>query len=651
MANTSSAPPFKVKAIFDYASPHDDDLNFPADEVITVTEEEDADWYYGEYTDRSTGALKQGIFPKNFVERIVVELPPRPSARPAAKKKPVEEHQHQEPPLQYDQPPPQTYASPPTINTAASSSSRPSTASTVASPISAAPKPELRSPPRVAEEPRQEERRAPAASPPQAPKPAFAPKPPQAEGQKAAGGSSKPPPPEKPASFKDRLALFNKASAAPIAPYNPHKPPVNFIKKPFVAPPPSKNSYVPPPTQHVPKPKRDEDSNYIRAEASEDTSRRSVEQERDREEERPKLALKDRIALLQTQQLDPSGGLGGGKQKRPPKPKRAESEQTMSEIGTEEIAHSAPILEETYHERKSYDSARDPETEESTKKSIDLARDDQSSAGDADASSVAEEHSVHRVRPSTATREGKSDDGDDEGANDDTPDVASDDDDEEIDPEVARKIALRERIAKMSGGMGMHGMFGPPMGIPMGAPPAAPPKKKKSSGAKTQEHEEEEERPPTSHSTQAAPVALPFVMPRVQSPPVVEREESSEEETARDTVGTGRKISDERSSDEEVDVEDLKPMPPQSPPMHPLGPRPMPTSPKVEKAAPMSPPMLPQGRVPLVCCPEICSSCCVERPAPPPPPVPSERPAPPPPPMVERMNFPYDKGEAVADTE
>lgn len=634
MANTSTAPPFKVKALFDYNSPHDDDLNFPADEIITVTEVEDDDWYYGEYTDKPSGTLKQGIFPKNFVERIVVELPPRPTRSGGGRKKQEQEQQED-----YGAKSPTSYAPPPqqlpAVNTAAGGS-RPSTSSTVASPVAReAPKQaEVRSPPR--EEPRaapQQERPSPT-SPPPAPKPtpAFTSKPavqPSVEEKKPASG--KPPPPEKPSSFKDRLALFNKASTAPIAPYNPHKPPVNFIKKPFVAPPPSKNSYVPPPNQHVQKPKRDEDSNYIRTETTEDTSRRSAEQERDKEEERPKLALKDRIALLQTQQLDPTG-LPGGKPKRPPKPKRTESEQTTGEGNTEEITHSAPIHEEAGNERRSHDSTRDLEPEEQEtvsrpKKSMDIGQDDhgaaESSAGDADVSSIAEETStVHRARPATAQREDKSDDGDDEGANDDTPDVPSDDDDdEEIDPEVARKIAIRERIAKMSGGMGMHGMFGPPMGgMPMGGPPP-PPKKKKNTSPKTVREDEDqprrsadgggehEERPMASSSqAQAQPVALPFAMPRVQSPPVVEKEQSDseDEEPARDTVGTGKKILDEYDSDEEVDVEDLKPQPPQSPPhQHPHGPRPMPVSPKAdrsipERAVPVSPPMLPQGMSPSI---------------------------------------------------
>ena len=41
---------YKVKAVYDYSSPHDDDLSFTIGQIITVTEEEDQDWYVGEYT-------------------------------------------------------------------------------------------------------------------------------------------------------------------------------------------------------------------------------------------------------------------------------------------------------------------------------------------------------------------------------------------------------------------------------------------------------------------------------------------------------------------------------------------------------------------------------------------------------------------------
>jgi hypothetical protein len=432
--------------------------------------------------------------------------------------------------------------------------------------------------------------------------------------EKAAPASSKPPPPEKPASFKDRLALFNKGSAAPIAPFNPHKPPVNFIKKPFVPPPPSKNAYVPPPIQHTPKPRRDEDSNYSRQEPEEPQMRGTTEQGRNKEDERPKMGLKDRIALLQTQKLDPTG-LGGGKPKRPPKPKRNESERTMED---DQVIHTPS--EDVAHGRKSHDSTgpaevEEPESTSRPKRSTDFTREDLamegSSAGDADISSASgytgEETITSRGRPPTSShREDKSDDGDDEGANDDTPDNP-DSDEEDIDSEMARKMAIRERIAKMSGGMGMHGMFGPPMGMPMGGPPPPPPQKKGTSSSKPSKEDDdslrrssndgdESENKGSSDYAQAPPVALPFALPnRIQSPPAVELEsESEDEKPAKDSAGTGRRVSEEYTKDE-VDIEDINPQPPQVQP-HPQGPRPMPGSPILEKRnSQISPSSIPQG--------------------------------------------------------
>ncbi|KAI1407775.1 hypothetical protein F5Y13DRAFT_205706 [Hypoxylon sp. FL1857] len=68
---------FKVKAVYDYASEHEDDLSFKANQIITVTDKVGADWYDGEYVDRS-GIKKKGIFPRNLVERYRPPVPPRP---------------------------------------------------------------------------------------------------------------------------------------------------------------------------------------------------------------------------------------------------------------------------------------------------------------------------------------------------------------------------------------------------------------------------------------------------------------------------------------------------------------------------------------------------------------------------------------------
>src|SRR5579871_1956053 len=82
-----SSHPFKVKAVFEYSSPHDEDLNFPEGQIITVTEDDEEDWYTGEYVDAS-GVKKEGIFPRNFVEKFEPTAPPRPMRAPKPKKEP-----------------------------------------------------------------------------------------------------------------------------------------------------------------------------------------------------------------------------------------------------------------------------------------------------------------------------------------------------------------------------------------------------------------------------------------------------------------------------------------------------------------------------------------------------------------------------------
>jgi hypothetical protein len=75
---------FKVKALYDYHPLHEDDLHFGIGQIITITEEEDENWYLGEYTD-SSGTIKNGLIPRNLVERYAPELPPRPTRVRASK--------------------------------------------------------------------------------------------------------------------------------------------------------------------------------------------------------------------------------------------------------------------------------------------------------------------------------------------------------------------------------------------------------------------------------------------------------------------------------------------------------------------------------------------------------------------------------------
>jgi hypothetical protein len=114
---------------------------------------------------------------------------------------------------------------------------------------------------------------------------------------------------------------------------------------------------------------------------------------------------------------------------------------------------------------------------------------------------------------------------------------------DEMDAETRRKLELRERMAKMSGGMGMPGMFG---GIPMGG---LPPKKKKSTGDSRKAEDSEE---PSVPQQRVAMFPMPG-MP-VRSPEPENRQLAVEKEDENDHPVTGA-----HAADEVPDVEDVTP--------------------------------------------------------------------------------------------
>lgn len=561
-----SDPPFKVKALYDYSSPHEDDLSFPADEVITVTAIEDDDWYLGGYIDKASGTKKEGIFPKNFVERIVVEVPARPVRTSRRKTLDLPAPQDPSPaiPLPEKERSQAPAASPPL-------SPVPADNPIEQPPLSKASEPKPPPPPPV-EEPKHISKPVETPKPPPAaakPPPTPAPAPAAAS---LPSSSNKPPPPDKPSSssFKDRLALFNKSGAVPVTPFNPLKPRTEFVKKPFVPAPPSKNAYVPAPISHAPKLKRDEEARPPPVPPPVEPSvKASGELDRDLEENKPKQSLKERIAMLQTQQLDPHA-LPIGKPKPKPKPKKVVTEREHED--TETVVPHSPagensgkLFDDDAHVEKGLEVEDQPVN--SRKRSVDVRKEDISddmSVGDGEGSSISFNPN-ERLRHQALAHQ--SDFGDDEGAND-TPDAPDSEDDEEedteeLDPEVQRKIALRERMMKMSGGMGMmHGMFGPPPVVPMGG--GVPAKRKKSTGGRSvggDDNEEHEERSPDIPPP--IPV-LPFALPKAQSPSTIEQDSEGEEDVQE--ASAARKIPQDLSSDEAEGTQ----------PVHPHGPRSMP---------------------------------------------------------------------------
>lgn len=583
-------PPFHVKALYEYSSPHEDDLGFPSDQVITVTEEEDADWYYGEYEDAS-GLKREGLFPKNFVKMYEPETPPRPS-RLSRSRKDLE---------------------PPVLPNEDIRNDRPG----LAQPPTEMPKREdamLAALPNATKAPRSPE------IPVAAPAMNMATKPTSSVNTKL------PPPPvtEKQVigSFQDRINAFNK----PTAPVAPTKPgglgaPVasSFIKKPFIAPPPSKNAYIAPPREPPPQRfyRREEDPEIMNQSSSnieheERGGPPQIQASVDEDEDLPKpTSLKERIALLQKQQREQAARHAESAQKkekpkRPPK-KRMESHEVNvdeeDQAGTERLerADTSETLrkrsidmprEEVRHAARS--ATRSHKSREATPLASPTAahlRDPPSDANDADQSGAGdtedgEEASTGRddsdekprrkgfapPHKSQAATPHSTDVGDEE-------DTADEDDREQVDvdPEVRRRIEIRERMAKMSGGMGMAGMFGPPGGIS----PMVPKKQgSKSSERKALDNSTSAGYPDTP-AARAPPVPL-VPMPgsqRVRSPEY----ECDSLEDGKGEIENHRYITKAQDPDEVSNVEDRRE-------------KPLPASRLVERAIPTSP--IPQSEFP-----------------------------------------------------
>lgn len=539
-----------MKAIFEYTSPHDDDLHFPNGQIITVTEEEDADWYAGEYLD-SSGAKQEGIFPRNFVEKYEPTAPPRPTRVNRAKKEPE-------------------------------------TASPVVAPEPVrepAPEPEIQ-PEEVPEAPVAQERQPP---PPQAapqvkpPKPASPPPPPAVTKPPPIQKPTSPPVSEKPSggSFRDRIAAFNKA-APPPAPFKPAGFSAgasnNFIKKPFVAPPPRKDAYIPTPREPPPQKiyRREEDPEIA---AKENESQEQAERagllptspsNNDGEEQPKPTSLKERIALLQKQQMEQASRHADAAQKKE-KPKRPPKKRTESHEATEEGDTASLERPETGDRpgKVSMDSVREdgapPRRTKSSHGSVPPI-DDGNEADMSGAAETAEEledtgkddsDDKPRVRPppppirAPAAPAVEPDVGEEEGAVEEPSLVEAEEGEEEddVDPEIRRKEELRARMAKMSGGMGMHGMFGGPM--PMAAP--LPPKNKKPSLPLPKRGSTAGSDSIASPIASAPPVPmipLPGLF-RAQSPEIIEKQPDSEEKK--------KPVSSARPDDVVPDIEEVVP--------------------------------------------------------------------------------------------
>ncbi|KZF25532.1 hypothetical protein L228DRAFT_265999 [Xylona heveae TC161] len=673
-----SAPPFKVKAIFEYTSEHEDDLNFPEGQILTVIEAEEADWYFGVYTDAS-GDKKEGLFPRNFVEKYEPEPPPRPTrSRPKSHIEPAPSAVaaatstpgSAEPPKQEAE---EVHPSSATKVEGAAEKSSKQSIDAVSKSTGIGALPPVSSPPQASGQVP-----APASSleTSNEPEAQLAPKGSQAAPKSEPVASTKPPPPavaEKPAgsSFKDRIAAFNKPAAPPIAPFKPGgtgSSGASFIKKPFVAPPPSKDSFVPPPREPPPQKtyRREEDPEAVAKHEEASVPKpapvsdlRSSDAPQEQQEDQPKpTTLKERIALLQKQQLEAQtrhaeAAQKKEKAKRPPPKKREESyeepgvvsggeapepeslpspgttRKPSMDIGAEEVPSPAA-------RRKSWRSSQHLASPDVQPKEFfsDANDADQSAAGetteDAGETSTGRDtsdekpHARPHVPPVRAPEAPahETDVGDEED-NADEEEEGEEEEEEDIDPEIKRRMEIRERMAKMSGGMGMHGMFGMPMGMPP-VPSAGGATKKPKPPAERRKSEHE----PSSPALHAPPVPIMPIpgMQRPKSPePKPEQPEVEKEEEPEPSLAAQRapeEVADIEDVEKKAETEDETP-PPVPPHTTGRAAPPLPPVPHEDHSVPVPPHSARRPSLP----PPIPSG----RPAPPPPPIES-RPAQPPPP-------------------
>jgi hypothetical protein len=568
----------KVKAVYEYTSEEPDDLSFPVGQVINITEEIDADWYEGEYTD-TVGVKHSGIFPNNFVERYEPEIPLRPT-RPARAKQdaqpaavPIAAPREPEPePEPEPQPEHQLASREENYNPPVPAASKPQPPPVVIPAVPAKATDEVRSPRSAISE----------KSPIAQAEPVVAPIP--APSEPVSAESRKAPPPVAPKSnaFKDRIAAFNQPAAAPVLPFQPqgHKSQPSFIKKPFVAPPPSSSAYIPPLQKQEPvqKPYRREEDPEIQQRQEEDRAaaeaagfREDTQQgQEEGDEDAPKpQSLKERIALLQKQQAEQAQRrAGGGEKKEKKTPARKASEQAAEDDNDELERVRSPG-----DERQSMDASRErprvPSAHRRPQEPMSPLPDapqheiisggeeaDQSAAGETtedDAETIGPGDSDAKPMPprraSTVPKEETT-----AGVEQETPEDTEEDEDS-VDEETRRREELRQRMAKMSGGMGMAGMFGPPGGMP--TPSKSAPKKRASTKDSNRQASGDTQSPISPSEQQRMPMMPIPGMQRVQSPHSEESRRSVEKEREPEAYS----ISGQRHPDVVPDVEDVKPEP------------------------------------------------------------------------------------------
>jgi hypothetical protein len=469
-------PPFLVKSLYPYESDHPDDLAFQEGQTIQVEVIEDEDWFTGSFVDDESG--KSGMFPRNFVEVVPSKTtgrrppPVPPSAGAAASTSEIQDE-----PLQ--KPSAATVEREPEAKPAVEKED----VSQKLKDVSISDKQEVEQPP---QEPIEE------------PEPIKEPEPvkeAEPEPVKKVEPEVEAPKPKKKSAFQDRIAAFNNQNDAPPTPLFQQPKPRSFVNKPYVPPP---SSYVPtapkspPPTgvnKTAPPPPPPQES--------ESTPARNDEKEGGEEEEEesvPKMSLKDRIKMLEQQQKEEQERMEAAAAKKKQKAKaKKETAEPQEQIGDlPEVEPTSTGHSDTSQPRRSssIDEPRRVSIDEHSSEAPETVYEEQEQPQQP----PPPPHQPHAASEEHADREDEDEEDEEESS-------------EEEDEEEAKRIALRERMAKISGGMGMNlGMILPGAGLP----PASKPKTKKK---KKHAEEEGESREVQEGGDEETPVPQPAAVP------------------------------------------------------------------------------------------------------------------------------------------
>ncbi|BFZ53763.1 assembly of actin patch protein [Savitreella phatthalungensis] len=500
--------PYKVKALYEYASEHADDLTFQPGQHIIVEAVEDEEWLRGSYED-DHGVQHKGIFPKNFVQEVRrAPAPPSvSSSQPAQAHALVEEA---EKPLS---------STDPGKDSAQSASISTNTRDEEETPDMAASSTKDLEVPFAASEVKAEEPvpgpvplSSAHASAGTSVAPISIPASSSISPREPASAKSPPTPSVKSSSFRDRIAAFNNPTAAPVAPKPMAKP--SLARKPFVAPPPAKDSYVAPagaapkPTSQAARISEDQSTTPVPAARANDTVAKDVDVQ-------PTMSLKERIAALQREREQDAAKTT----ERIQSPTADDGERptpVFEDEGRRSLSRTTTARSDMLSEQKtggsvvSQQQSLPPQVPAPIVQQVAQAEEDTSSP-----ISRTDSISRHRTVPDTESineetvdqRELSKETSASQADASEEPEL-----EQELDPEETRKQQLRARMAKMSGmGMGMH------MALGIGGGGPRPPKPK--SLQKQSPHVDDVESS-QAHQSADLPRAVPMPgLPAAAAPP------------------------------------------------------------------------------------------------------------------------------------